>query len=156
VILYVNYAMISLEMSLSLKCYVWPLQTPNTIYINVKEARRSNHEWTTQRHWQHWVHKTLGDHCLSFCIIFVGLCNFWPYYTLISSKFSSPPFLVGSVLLISLVFCVVFFFYCLRPVSCVPNVASVSGLSITLLNLLGHYRAFLQNQQIHIQIYELV
>jgi hypothetical protein len=41
-------------------------------------------------------------------------------------------FLVGSVLLILLVFCVllcVFFVY-LRSVSCVPNVASVSGLSI--------------------------
>ena len=32
---------------------------------------------------------------------------------------------------IILVFCVGFFcFVCLRPVSCVPNVASVSGLSI--------------------------
>ena len=37
--------------------------------------------------------------------------------------------LVGSALLIFLVFCV-FCFVCLRPVSCVPNVASVSGLSI--------------------------
>jgi hypothetical protein len=39
--------------------------------------------------------------------------------------------LVGSVLLIFLVFCVVFYcFVCLRPVSCVHNVASVSGLYI--------------------------
>ena len=26
--------------------------------INIKENRRGNHEWTIQRHWQHWVHKT--------------------------------------------------------------------------------------------------
>ena len=39
--------------------------------------------------------------------------------------------LVRSVLLIVLVFYVVFLcFVCRRPVSCVPNVASVSGLSI--------------------------
>ena len=35
-------------------------------------------------------------------------------------------FLVGSMLLIGLVFC----FFCLCPMSCVPNVASFSGLSI--------------------------
>jgi hypothetical protein len=42
-------------------------------------------------------------------------------------------FLVGSVLFIFLVFCVVmcvFAYFCLRPLSGVPNVASVSGLSI--------------------------
>ena len=55
----------------------------------------------------------------------------------------SPPVLVGSVLLIFFVFCVMLVFVlclvypmlsmsldCLRPVSCVPNVADVSGLSI--------------------------
>jgi cyanate permease len=26
--------------------------------INVRENRRGNQEWTIQRHWQHWVHKT--------------------------------------------------------------------------------------------------
>ena len=26
--------------------------------INVRENRRSNHEWTIQRNWQHWGHKT--------------------------------------------------------------------------------------------------
>ena len=44
-----------------------------------------------------------------------------------------PGFLVGFVLLISLVFsflCFVFVLFCLRPVSCVPIVASFSGLSI--------------------------
>ena len=42
-----------------------------------------------------------------------------------------PMVLVRSVLLIALVFYVVFLcFVCRRPVSCVPNVASVSGLSI--------------------------
>ena len=25
---------------------------------NVRENRRGNQEWTIQRHWQHWVHKT--------------------------------------------------------------------------------------------------
>ena len=40
-------------------------------------------------------------------------------------------FFVGSVLLSFLVFCFLFFcFVCLCPVSCVPSVASVSGLSI--------------------------
>ena len=38
--------------------------------------------------------------------------------------------LVGLVLLIFLVLCCVFVFVCLRPVSCVPNVTSVSGFSI--------------------------
>ena len=23
-----------------------------------RENQRDNEEWTTQRHWQHWVHKT--------------------------------------------------------------------------------------------------
>jgi len=27
------------------------------MYINVRENRRGNQEWTIQRHWQHWVHK---------------------------------------------------------------------------------------------------
>jgi len=27
-------------------------------YINVRENRRSNQEWTIQRHWQHWAYKT--------------------------------------------------------------------------------------------------
>ena len=43
----------------------------------------------------------------------------------------TPCIFVGSVLLIILVICVVFFcFVCLCPVSCVPDVATVSGLSI--------------------------
>ena len=29
--------------------------------INVGENRRSNHEWTIQRNWQHWVHKTQDE-----------------------------------------------------------------------------------------------
>ena len=29
--------------------------------INVRENRRSNHEWTIQRNWQHWVHKTQDE-----------------------------------------------------------------------------------------------
>jgi hypothetical protein len=45
--------------------------------------------------------------------------------------FASSPMLVGCVLLVLLVFCVVFFcFVCLRLVSCVHNVAIISGLFI--------------------------
>jgi hypothetical protein len=29
-----------------------------TKQINLRENRRGNQEWTIQRHWQHWVHKT--------------------------------------------------------------------------------------------------
>ena len=43
-------------------------------------------------------------------------------------------FLVGPVLLLILIFCVMFIyfciFFCLRPVACVSNVPSVSELSI--------------------------
>jgi hypothetical protein len=30
----------------------------NFIYINARETRRGNQEWTIQRHLQHWAHKT--------------------------------------------------------------------------------------------------
>ena len=32
-----------------------------TKQIKVRENRRSNQEWTTQRNWQHWVHKTQDE-----------------------------------------------------------------------------------------------
>jgi hypothetical protein len=36
--------------------------TGNIEYIRhrtkVRENQRDNQEWTTQRHWQHWVHKS--------------------------------------------------------------------------------------------------
>jgi hypothetical protein len=32
-----------------------------TQQIQVRENRRSNQEWTTQRNWQHWVHKTQDE-----------------------------------------------------------------------------------------------
>ena len=32
--------------------------TQDTGQINVRENREGNHEWTIQRHMQHWVHKT--------------------------------------------------------------------------------------------------
>ena len=32
-----------------------------TKQINVRENRRGNQEWTIQRHWQHWVHKTQDE-----------------------------------------------------------------------------------------------
>ena len=31
------------------------------ISINVRENRRGNQEWTIQRNWQHWVHKTQDE-----------------------------------------------------------------------------------------------
>ena len=36
----------------SFKCN-WKL-----LKTNVRENRRGNQEWTIQRNWQHWVHKT--------------------------------------------------------------------------------------------------
>jgi hypothetical protein len=38
----------------------------NTVYyktlrINVRETRRGNQQWTIQRNWQHWVHKTQDE-----------------------------------------------------------------------------------------------
>ena len=39
-----------------------PRDTGNIEYIRHRtkgrENQRDNQEWTTQRHWQHWVHKT--------------------------------------------------------------------------------------------------
>jgi hypothetical protein len=32
-----------------------------TKQINVRENRRSNQEWTIQRNWQRWVHKTQDE-----------------------------------------------------------------------------------------------
>ena len=43
---------------------------------------------------------------------------------------SSQPVLLGSALLIFLIFCVVYLIVCLCFVHCLPNVASVAGLSI--------------------------
>jgi hypothetical protein len=55
----------------------------------------------------------------------------------------SPPFLVRSVLLILLTFCVMYLcFVCLRPVFCVSNVASGCGLSILDCSFGFLYRLF--------------
>ena len=32
-----------------------------TLLINVSQNRRDNQEWTIQRHWQHWAHKTRDE-----------------------------------------------------------------------------------------------
>jgi hypothetical protein len=32
-----------------------------TKQINIRENRRGNQEWTTQRNYQHWVHKTQDE-----------------------------------------------------------------------------------------------
>jgi len=55
-----------------------------------------------------------------------------PVYILCEYLGSPLVLLVRSMLLIILVFCVVYciFFVCLRPVSCVPSVATVSRFSI--------------------------
>ena len=37
------------------------LGTQDTGQINVRENRRDNQEWTIQRHWQRWAHKTQDD-----------------------------------------------------------------------------------------------
>jgi hypothetical protein len=33
----------------------------NTLRRNVRENRRGNQQWTIQRNWQHWVHKTQDE-----------------------------------------------------------------------------------------------
>jgi hypothetical protein len=38
------------------------LGTQDTGQINVRENRRDNQEWTIQRHWQRWAHKTQDKH----------------------------------------------------------------------------------------------
>jgi CRISPR/Cas system-associated endonuclease/helicase Cas3 len=35
--------------------------TQDTGHINVRENRRVNQEWTNQREWQHWSHKTQDE-----------------------------------------------------------------------------------------------
>ena len=36
-------------------------EDPEKTRINVREYRRGNQEWTIQRNWQHWVHKTQDE-----------------------------------------------------------------------------------------------
>ena len=31
------------------------------VQIDVRKNRRGNQEWTIQRHWQHWAHKTQNE-----------------------------------------------------------------------------------------------
>ena len=37
------------------------LDTQDTEQINVRENLWGNQEWTIQRHWQHWTHKTQNE-----------------------------------------------------------------------------------------------
>jgi hypothetical protein len=75
--------------------------------INVRENRRGNQEWTIQRNWKHWGHKTQDE-----------------------DKQCKKHNTENRNVRFSLTFiCFVF----LRPVSCVPNVASFSGLFIFLI-----------------------
>jgi hypothetical protein len=113
---------------------------------------RGNQKWTIQRNWQHSVHKTQDEdpnvasfsgltifHCLSVLFVFVLCleyqilpisldCSFViaPQYCLSSSSVLCTQccqflWIVHSCLLLSVV--------CLHYVSCVPNVASFSGLT---------------------------
>ena len=64
------------------------------------------------------------QHVLTIRVILVGVLT-------LHEHLGSPPVFCGSVLLICFSFlCCVFGFVCLRPVSCVPNVANVSGFPI--------------------------
>jgi hypothetical protein len=77
--------------------------------------------WTkTNKNWQHWVHKTLNDcvpNVASFCLSsFSVLCTQCCQFLFVFVQCLVYPMLPG--------------FVCLRSVSCVPNVASFSGLSI--------------------------
>jgi hypothetical protein len=97
--LWIVHSWLLFRFSLTFLCFVClrPVScVPNV--RNVRENRRSNQEWTIQRNWQCWVHKTQDEdkqniELLRFSLTFL---------------------------------CFVF----LRPVSCVPNVASFSELSI--------------------------
>ena len=40
------------------KQWAYTEQQESAEYINVRENRRVNQEWTIQRNWQHWKHKT--------------------------------------------------------------------------------------------------
>jgi hypothetical protein len=37
-------------------------------FINVRENRRGNQQWTIQRNWQHWVHQTQRKTQHNICV----------------------------------------------------------------------------------------
>ena len=43
----------------SQRIYNIDIKSPHS--INVRENQRGNKEWTIQRNWQHWVHKTQDE-----------------------------------------------------------------------------------------------
>ena len=62
----------------------------------------------------------------------VFIASNWAQPGLYCEQLGSPQsfLVVGSMLLVFLIFCVVFCFPCFRPLFCLPNVASVSRLTI--------------------------
>ena len=40
------------------------LGTQDTEQIHVRDNQKGNQEWTIQRHWKHWVHKTQNKYTL--------------------------------------------------------------------------------------------
>ena len=55
-IYHISFKMICLVQS-SVACYILKFSIVY-LYINLTENRRANQEWTIQRHWQYWIHKT--------------------------------------------------------------------------------------------------
>jgi hypothetical protein len=77
----------------------------------------------------------------------VGAAKTGTAYPSQASDFT-PGILVGSVLIILIVFSVLCFFsrVCLRPVSCVPNVASISRLYILIAVFCNVYRVLVDKR----------
>ena len=43
--------------------------------LNVRENLRSSEEWTMQRHWQYWAHKTQDDDKQNKSLVLDNYCN---------------------------------------------------------------------------------
>ena len=75
-------------------------------------------------------HVIVGELICYVCYLYLFAYYKW-YQPRLDLHIGSPPFVVRSVFVILLTSCVMYLcFVCLRPVSCVSNVASVCGLSI--------------------------
>jgi hypothetical protein len=85
------------------------LDTQDTGQINVREYWRGNEEWTSQRNWQHWTHKTQDKYTLENIEGATKNGQAWLVHSSLSLQFSLT---------------------CICPVSCVSNVANFTGLSI--------------------------
>jgi hypothetical protein len=82
--LWIVHSWLLLRFSLTFICFVCLRPVRQTKQINVRENRRSNQEWTIQRNWQRWVHKTapsvfsnVSMFCLSSsCLLCTQCCQF--------------------------------------------------------------------------------